>query len=81
MAPLELFKRQTARVTSTYLGRLKSGEFDPAYSPNGKQIVFTSDDSPSGYDNIFRAGITAGQPHELSIESQNEYSPSWQPLG
>jgi len=32
MAPLELFRRQTARVTSTYLGRLKSGEFDPAYS-------------------------------------------------
>jgi replicative DNA helicase len=32
MAPLELFRRHTARVTSTYLGRLKSGEFDPAYS-------------------------------------------------
>ena len=32
MAPLELFRRHTARVTSTFLGRLKSGEFDPAYS-------------------------------------------------
>ena len=56
-------------------------EFDPAYSPNGKQIVYTSDDSPSGYLNIFRAGIVAEKPHELSIESHNEYSPSWQPLG
>jgi hypothetical protein len=32
MAPLELFRRHTARVTSAFLGRLKSGEFDPAYS-------------------------------------------------
>src|SRR5437870_1385454 len=32
MAPLELFRRHTARVTGTYLGRLKSGEFDPQYS-------------------------------------------------
>ncbi len=32
MAHLELFRRHTARVTSTHLGRLKSGEFDPAYS-------------------------------------------------
>jgi replicative DNA helicase len=32
MSPLELFRRHTARVTSTYLGRLKSGEFEPACS-------------------------------------------------
>ena len=32
MSPLELFRRLTARVTNTYLGRLKSGEFEPAAS-------------------------------------------------
>jgi replicative DNA helicase len=32
MSPLELFRRHTARATGTYLGRLKSGEFEPAYS-------------------------------------------------
>lgn len=32
MAPLELFRRVTARVTGTYLGRLKSGELAPADS-------------------------------------------------
>ena len=32
MAVLELFRRHTARVTNTYLGRLKSGEFEPAAS-------------------------------------------------
>jgi replicative DNA helicase len=32
MRPLELLRRVTARVTSTYLGRLKSGEFTPAAS-------------------------------------------------
>jgi replicative DNA helicase len=32
MAPLELFRRHTARVTGTYLGRLKSGEFEPEHS-------------------------------------------------
>ncbi len=30
MAPLELLRRHTARVTGTYLGRLKSGELAPA---------------------------------------------------
>jgi replicative DNA helicase len=30
MAPLELLRRITARVTETYLGRLKSGEYDPS---------------------------------------------------
>lgn len=29
MSPLELLRRHTARVTGTYLGRLKSGEFRP----------------------------------------------------
>jgi len=32
MAPLELLRRHTARVTGTYLGRLKSGELSPAES-------------------------------------------------
>jgi replicative DNA helicase len=32
MRPLELLRRITARVTGTYLGRLKSGELDPAAS-------------------------------------------------
>ncbi len=43
-------------------------EFDPAYSPNGKQVVYTSNDTASGYLNIFRAGIVTGTPHELSFE-------------
>jgi replicative DNA helicase len=32
MRPLELLRRLTARVTGTFLGRLKSGELDPATS-------------------------------------------------
>lgn len=32
MAPLELLRRHTARVTQTYLGKLKSGEMSPAQS-------------------------------------------------
>lgn len=32
MAPLELLRRHTARVTGTYLGRLKSGELSPGES-------------------------------------------------
>lgn len=32
MSPLELLRRHTARVTNTYLGRLKSGEMPPAQS-------------------------------------------------
>ncbi len=32
MAPLELLRRHTARVTATYLGKLKSGELAPAQS-------------------------------------------------
>ena len=32
MAPLELLRRHTARVTQTYLGKLKSGEFAPTQS-------------------------------------------------
>src|SRR5215210_4712782 len=29
MSPLELLRRITARVTETFLGRLKSGEYEP----------------------------------------------------
>jgi len=32
MAPLELLRRLTARVTGTFLGRLKSGELSPEHS-------------------------------------------------
>jgi replicative DNA helicase len=32
MSPLELLRRHTARVTQTYLGKLKSGEMPPAQS-------------------------------------------------
>ncbi len=32
LSPLELLRRHTARVTGTYLGRLKSGELSPAES-------------------------------------------------
>jgi replicative DNA helicase len=30
MSPLELLRRHTARVTNTFLGRLRTGEFEPA---------------------------------------------------
>ena len=48
MAPLELFRRHTARATGTFLGKLKSGELDPkralslaqAAAVNGSWIVF-----------------------------------------
>ncbi|RYG61661.1 hypothetical protein EON80_23775, partial [bacterium] len=32
MSPLELLRRHTARVTETYLGKLKCGELSPAQS-------------------------------------------------
>jgi TolB protein len=55
-------------------------EVDPAYSPNGNEIVYTSNGSTSGYDNIFRFTIATGIQKELSFDSHNESSPTWQPL-
>lgn len=57
---------------------------DPAWSPNGDSIVFSSDRSPYGrygYYNLFQYNLETGKITALTIEKRNYQSPSWSPDG
>ncbi len=66
MAPLELLRRHTARVTSTYLGRLKSGELGPLEAVALARVAAEKAPHLAILD-ATRAFVTADQLHELAL--------------
>ena len=50
----------------------------PAFSPDGKQIAFTS--NRDGTAEIYTIGVDGSNLSRLTINSDDEFDPSWQPL-
>jgi Tol biopolymer transport system component len=57
---------------------------DPAWSPNGKWIVFSSDRTPfgeEGYYNLFLLDVASDRIRYLTKGRESDFSPSWSPDG
>ncbi len=57
---------------------------DPAWSPGGTLIVFSSDRSRYGrygYYNLFQYNLETGEITAIAVENRNFHSPSWSPDG
>lgn len=53
--------------------------FDPAWSPDGKQIVFISD--MAGRLNLWKVNSAGGWPIQLTQSDERQFSPVWSPDG
>ncbi len=53
--------------------------FAPAWSPDGKQIVFVSD--IAGRTNLWKVNASGGWPIQLTQNDERQYSPVWSPDG
>jgi dipeptidyl aminopeptidase/acylaminoacyl peptidase len=53
--------------------------FDPAWSPDGKEVVFVSD--MAGRLNIWKANSSGGWPIQLTQSDERQFSPVWSPDG
>lgn len=54
------------------------GDWDPRFSPDGKEIAFKRVESP-GDDQIYLMPVSGGAPRLLELPRQNLYSYSWTP--
>ncbi len=66
MSPLELLRRHTARVTGTFLGRLKSGELGPLEAVALARVAAEKTPQLAILD-ATRAFVSADQIHELAL--------------
>jgi Tol biopolymer transport system component len=70
--------------TTPFGTQLTSGEpmdQDPAWSPDSKQIAFTSQPTPGGLRSIFVMAATGGTSRQLTTEPIDGVAPSWSPDG
>ncbi|MGA9854666.1 MAG: S9 family peptidase [Gammaproteobacteria bacterium] len=63
-------------VDSLYYTRSVSG---PAWSPDGKQVAFTTD--ITGRPNLWKVSASGGWPIQLSVSENREYDAAWSPDG
>jgi len=52
--------------------------FLPRWSPDGKQIAFSTE-VPGGFDKIYVVAAEGGRPAQLTAENHNENDPNWSP--
>lgn len=74
-------------IETASLRQLTRGYYDdrdPAWSPDGKWIVFSSDRTlfgDEGYYNLFLLDLTSGKIKYLTKGRESDFSPSWSPDG
>ncbi len=56
-------------------------DFDPSFSPDGKQIVYASDLNSPGFSEIYTMSTIGANITQLTDDAQSSYSPAWSPDG
>jgi Tol biopolymer transport system component len=69
----------SASEPSPLILSLSGGEYDPAWSPDGAKIAFTS--LRTGRAQIFVAGADGSNPQNLNSDLAFNWSPAWSPDG
>jgi Tol biopolymer transport system component len=70
---------KTSRVTQ--VTNTPDYEGDPAFSPDGKSIVYVSGASGDRADHVFTRDLTTGKSAQLTREDYNDSDPSYSPDG
>jgi dipeptidyl aminopeptidase/acylaminoacyl peptidase len=65
----------------TQLTRSPDSDFDPALSPDGKQIVYRHQDGVDPTAEVYVMNADGSQPHDVSNEDNADWGPSWSPDG
>ena len=61
----------------SYVTSYPKDDFDPAVSPDGRRLVFTS--NRSGNRDLWIKPVRGGQSYQLTKHKADDYSPSWGP--
>ena len=76
---MEIYKMNADGSNQVNLTKDPGGDFVPAYSPDGKQIAFTS--NRDGNYEVYKMSASGGNQTNLSNDPQSiDELPSWQPL-
>ena len=51
--------------------------YDPSYSPSGKQIVYSGKDAPNGDFEIYKIKVGGGGKFKVTDNGTNDDEPSW----
>ncbi len=73
-------KQPAATMRESQLTASEGFELEPAFSPDGNQVVFVWD-RDDAHDDIYVRLIGAGQPVQLTNTPEREFSPAWSPDG
>ncbi len=73
-APVE---QSRPEILTSYAG----AEFDPALSPDGKQVAFAWSGDKGGNLDLYVKLVEAGQPVRLTTDPKLDYAPAWSPDG
>src|SRR5215212_1424889 len=58
-----------------------TGDYEPSYSPSGKQIVYSSRDAPNGDYEIYTINAGGGGKQPVTDNSTDDYWPDYAPSG
>ena len=65
----------------TRLTENNARDFDPSFSPDGRQIVYASDLNSPGFSEIYTMLASGANITQLTDDAQSSYSPAWSPDG
>ncbi len=60
---------------------LEEGKFEPAFSPDGKQVAFVWGGKTGANFDIYVKPVDAGTPLQLTTDPAPDFSPTWSPDG